>query len=165
MREPGPKPDDTRLRLAAASDVMAIEDIVCDAYAPYVARLGRAPAPMRDDYDARVRRGEAWVLEETGTIVGLVVLQPAADYLLIDNVAVAPICQRRGLGRRLLSFAEDEARRCGFAELRLYTNEMMHENIALYGHCGWIEYARGEQAGYRRVFMRKPVLHGGDDTR
>ena len=34
---------------------------------------------------------------------------------------------------------------------------VMHENIALYTRLGWQETGRGEQAGFQRVFMRKPV--------
>ena len=60
-----------------------------------------------------------------------------------------------GLGRRLIEFAEAEARRLGYAELRLYTHEKMVENIALYGRLGFEEIGRGREAGYDRVFMTK----------
>jgi len=55
-----------------------------------------------------------------------------ADHLLLDNLAVRPDRQRCGFGRKLIAFAEAEARRLRFAELRLYTHEAMSENIALY---------------------------------
>ena len=31
----------------------------------------------------------------------------------------------------------------------------MHENLVFYPRLGYVEYARGERAGYDRVFMRK----------
>jgi len=46
-----------------------------------------------------------------------------ADHLLLDNLAVRPDRQRRGFGRKFIAFAEAEARRLRFAELRLYTHE------------------------------------------
>ena len=62
-------------------------------------------------------------------------------------------------GRRaLLDLADTEASAQGYRELRLYTHETMTENIALYTRLGWIKTHRGEQAGYQRVFMRKPLL-------
>ena len=112
---------------------------------------------MLDDYSGHVSRGDTWVLQHGDSVAGVVILQSNPDHLLVSNMAVLPDLHGQGLGRQLLSFAEAEARRRGHGELRLYTHVMMHENIAMYEHCGWIEYARGEQAGYQRVFMRKPT--------
>jgi hypothetical protein len=53
--------------------------------------------------------------------------------------------------------AEDEARRLGFSEMRLYTNEKMTENLVMYPRLGWKETGRGVQSGYDRVFFSKKV--------
>ena len=145
------------IRPAVAADVPDIERIVHDAYVKYVARIGKPPGPMQDDYAARVAAGEVWICAEGDDIAGILVLESAADHLLLDNIAVAPAWQSRGVGRHLLAFADAEARRAGHAEMRLYTHVLMHENIALYTRLGWQETGRGEQAGFQRVFMRKPV--------
>lgn len=110
---------------------------------------------MGDDYRALIEAGRVHVLEDGGSVAGLAVLVPEADALLLDNLAVAPACHGRGLGRRLLAFAEAAARAAGFARVRLYTNEAMTENIALYGRLGYRETGRGEDKGFRRVFMEK----------
>ena len=145
------------IRRATAADVPAIERVVHDAYVKYVARIGKPPGPMLDDYAARVAAGEVSVCVAAETIAGVLVLEPALDHLLLDNIAVAPAWQGRGVGRRLLDFADAEARRMGYPELRLYTHVLMHENIALYARLGWQETGRGDQAGFQRVFMRKMV--------
>jgi ribosomal protein S18 acetylase RimI-like enzyme len=82
-------------------------------------------------------------------------MRPGEDHMFVDNVAVAPGHQGRGLGRRLVLFAEERAREVGLSEIRLYTNEKMHENLAFYGKLGFEETDRGLDGGYRRVFMRK----------
>jgi ribosomal protein S18 acetylase RimI-like enzyme len=144
------------IRPATPRDRAAVEDIVRAAYGIYVPRIGKPPGPMLDDYAERIAQGAVSVVEdEDGTISGIIVLLPQADHVLLDNVAVRPRHQGRGLGRRLVAFAEDEARRRGFAELRLYTHETMTENIALYQRLGFVETGRGEQDGYARVFMTK----------
>nr|WP_283949573.1 GNAT family N-acetyltransferase [Limobrevibacterium gyesilva] len=112
---------------------------------------------MLDDYAARVRAHQVWVIELGGTVAGLVVLLPEADHLLLDNIAVDPSWHGKGLGRALMDFAEAEARRRGYAEMRLYTHATMTENRALYPHLGWTETGRGRQDGYDRVFFRKNV--------
>jgi GNAT superfamily N-acetyltransferase len=145
------------IRLARPEDVASVARLVRDAYTPYIARIGREPGPMLDDYDALVREGRVQVLEEGGAIVAILVLLPAADHMLLDNVAVAPSAHKRGYGRRVIAHAEDEARRAGYAELRLYTHQLMTENIALYQRLGFVETHRVTEKGFARVYMRKPL--------
>ena len=147
--------DEPRIRLATAADVSAIAKIVEEAYRHYIPRIGKPPGPMLDDYAARVSEGVVWVIEEGLTVAGVIVLLPRPDYLLLDNIAVSPARQGLGLGRRLLAFAEAEAARRGYREIRLYTHETMNENQRLYAAIGYEETGRGTEAGYERVFMRK----------
>jgi ribosomal protein S18 acetylase RimI-like enzyme len=149
--------DEPRIRAATAADVPAVTEIVDEAYRHYIARMGKPPGPMLDDYAARVLEGVVWVLEEGAAIAGIIVLLPMADYLLLDNVAVSPSRQGLGLGRQLLAFAEAEALRRGYSEIRLYTHETMVENQRLYTSIGYEETGRGTEAGYDRVFMRKQL--------
>ncbi|HEX3418815.1 MAG TPA: GNAT family N-acetyltransferase [Stellaceae bacterium] len=147
--------DEPRIRAATAADARAIADIVDQAYRHYLPRMGKPPGPMLDDYAARVSQGVVWVLELGGAIAAAVVLLPAPDYLLLDNIAVSPARQGLGLGRQLLAFAEAEALRRGYREIRLYTHQTMVENQRLYASIGYEETGRGSEAGYDRVFMRK----------
>jgi ribosomal protein S18 acetylase RimI-like enzyme len=149
--------DEIRIRAATTADVPAIVDIVGHAYRHYVARIGRPPGPMLDDYTARVSENAVRVLQEGPVIAGILVLMSAPEYLLLDNIAVSPKRQGRGLGRRLLAFAENEALRRGHREIRLYTHQTMIENQRLYASIGYEETGRGSEAGYDRIFMRKPL--------
>jgi ribosomal protein S18 acetylase RimI-like enzyme len=144
-----------RIRAATLADVPVVADIVEHAYGPYIARIGKRPGPLLDDYAARVSEGVVWVIEEGTTIAALIVLLPKVGHLLLDNIAVAPTRQGFGLGRRLLAFAEAEAVRRGYREIRLYTHEAMTENQRLYAAIGYQETGRGTEAGYERVFMCK----------
>lgn len=127
------------------------------AYEPWVAVIGRRPAPMDDDYAARCRAGQAWGLFEAGNLAGLLVLEDAPDHLWLDNVAVDPARKGQGLGRRLMAFAEDEAHRRQQAEIRLLTHQRMLSNIALYLRLGYAEIDRREENGFARVYMAKPL--------
>jgi ribosomal protein S18 acetylase RimI-like enzyme len=149
--------DEPHIRAAIASDMPAIEQIVEPAYRHYIPRIGKPPGPMVDDYNARISEGVVWVIEEGAAVAGVIVLLPRPDYLLLDNIAVAPARQGSGLGRRLLAFAEAEAGRRGYREIRLYTHRTMTENQRLYAAIGYEETGRGTEAGYERVFMRKRV--------
>ena len=144
-------------RRARPEEAGALRDLVRAAYARWVAAIGREPAPMTDDYPARIAADEAWVIEEAGRLIGALVLEDTHDGLLLDNIAVAPEAQGRGLGAALMAFTEAEARRRGHGRVWLYTNEKMTTNIALYLRLGFSETHREEQAGFRRVFMEKPL--------
>ena len=140
-------------RTACEADLPALREVVDAAYSKYVARMDRKPAPMLQDLRPRVQAGEVWVVGRPP--VGLICLTRAGDAVLVENVAVLPEAQGSGLGRKLLDFAEEQARRCGVRQLRLYTNEVMTENLVIYSHLGYREVDRRTEEGYRRVFMEK----------
>jgi GNAT superfamily N-acetyltransferase len=145
------------LRLATPLDIPAILRVVRDAYSPYIPRIGREPGPMTDDYVALIQAQRVQVLERDGAIDGLLVLIPEEDALLLDNVAVSPSAQGLGLGRQLLAIAEQTALQKGYTSIRLYTNEAMVENLAIYQRLGYVESHRAEEKGLRRVFMSKAI--------
>lgn len=101
--------------------------------------------------------GHAWVAELQGRIVGLLVLEPHADHLLLENVAVHPDLQGGGIGARLLSLAEQQARLLGLPQLRLFTNAAMTENLDYYPRRGYRQTHRAEQDGYQRVSFTKQL--------
>lgn len=142
------------VRRAEPAEAPVLHEIVERAYAVYIERVGRRPAPMDDDYDAKVRRGEVFVADDGG-VAGLIVLVGRADHLLVENVAVDPDRQGAGVGRTLLAYAERHAAERGLCELRLYTNEAMTENLGFYPRLGYREVGRRVEDGFRRVYYSK----------
>jgi len=148
------------VRPATAADADAIARCVDAAYRHYIARIGKMPGPMLDDYAQVVRRERVFVAQVDdmpGAIAGVLVLMQTVDGFLLDNIAVHPDHQRRGIGRRLLRLAESEARDSGCAHLALYTHELMTESIDFYRRVGYRETARRTERGYNRVYMRKAL--------
>jgi ribosomal protein S18 acetylase RimI-like enzyme len=143
------------IRQAESRDVASITAVVEAAYALYVARIGRNPAPMTADYASLVAAGEVWVGVSDERIVGVLVIRPGDDSLELENVAVEPGSQGRGYGRALVEFTEARARERGVSAVTLYTNEAMVENLQLYPQLGYVETGRGMQDGFRRVFFEK----------
>ena len=146
------------LRPAQTGEAPLLATLAERAYAHYVPVIGRRPAPMDDDYAARIVAGQAHVLECDGRILGLVVIEDQPGHLWLDNIAVEPEARGQGLGGLLLDFVEAEARRRGFRELRLLTNERMEANLVLYRNRGFAEVERREEKGFRRVFLRKALM-------
>lgn len=145
------------LRTAGDGDVAALQAVAHAAYARYLDRMDRPPAPMLANYGEVVRAGHVSIAESDGAIAGFVVLEARGDHLFVENVAVAPDFQGHGLGRYLIAHAEAEARRRGCPEIRLYTNEAMVENLRFYARLGFEESHRTVEDGYRRVYLTKAL--------
>ncbi|MDX1541501.1 MAG: GNAT family N-acetyltransferase [Geminicoccaceae bacterium] len=141
------------IRQAGRSDLIAIKACVDAAFRPYVQAIGRSPAPMLADHALLVERGSIHLLEIAGALLGVIVLEPCPDHLFVETLAVPPEHQRRGAGRRLMAFAEDEADRLGLPEIRLYTNEAMAGSLAFYRTLGFDERERGAEDGYARIYL------------
>ncbi|MEM1045881.1 MAG: GNAT family N-acetyltransferase [Pseudomonadota bacterium] len=143
-----------------------------------------APAAMRDAFEAYIRRsiadeigdipayyltnGAFWVARSDSMLAGMVGLEPVADTdaMEVRRMYVAPEMRRRGLARRLLAVAEDEARRRGVAAIELSTSELQEAALAFYRAAGYaieriaiIENTSNKSVGggIHRTYFRKRI--------
>lgn len=145
------------IRRASLEDVEAVAEITDLAYGKYVPLLGRRPQPMNADHRKMILENEVWLLLWDKEPVGVLVLVNELGCVLIYSVAIRPERQKQGLGRRLLDWAEREAKRGGRRHIRLYTNALMEANLALYERLGYHETGREPYMGSTRVHMSKWV--------
>jgi N-acetylglutamate synthase-like GNAT family acetyltransferase len=145
------------IRIATEADRQAILECVDDAYGMYIDRIGKKPAPMLADYAELISKSLVYVATDQEQLKGLIVLLLKGDYLLIENVAVRNLFQGQGIGRSLIEFAFTSAEEAGTQEVRLYTNELMSENLLYYAKLGFIQLDRSTEDGYRRVHMSKSL--------
>src|SRR5215472_10340002 len=112
------------LRRAISADAAAVQELTRKAYAKWIPVIGREPMPMTADYGVAVREHLVDLLYVGAQLAALIETIPKTDHLLIENVAVSPSLQGRGLGRRLMAHAEALAShsgfpRCGFTRTRI----------------------------------------------
>ena len=149
------------LRPAVPTDASAIRELTRDAYAKWVPVIGREPKPMMADYIEAVRKHRIDLLYVDGVLAALIETIPDTDHLLIENVAVSPPFQGRGLGRKLMAHAERLAASLGNDAVRLYTNKLFAENVQLYSQLGYQVDREEEFAGGIVVHMSKSVRPAG----
>jgi ribosomal protein S18 acetylase RimI-like enzyme len=114
---------------------------------------------MVADFQAQIAAGHVYVAaDEGGELQGFIVFYPERKHILLENVAVLPGTAGRGIGKSLIRFCEDEARRRDFDAVHLYTNEKMTENLSFYPRLGYIKVARRTEDGFKRVFFEKRFL-------
>lgn len=150
--------DDTaELRQATATDAYAIRDLTRQAYAKWVPIIGREPKPMTADYVEALQKHRFDLLYTTGKLAALIETIPEIDHLLIENLAVSPLFQRRGFGKKLLGHAEHVVSILGPSEIRLYTNKLFAENLQFYAALGYRSDREEEFKGGFLIHMSKPV--------
>jgi ribosomal protein S18 acetylase RimI-like enzyme len=148
------------VRYAVPVDLAAVHAVTHSAYHHYVDRIGARPAPMDADYPHLMRRGCLFVVGSPA--IATVTLVPEDGWLSLDNFAVAPDQQGRGIGRRILAFAEDHARQLWLTELRLVTHSMMWENQRLYATAGYEEYTRTALGAEQELIHYRKAIAGWD---
>ena len=91
-------------------------------------------------------------------LIGCLFLRPEADCLYIGKLAVLPEAQGKGLGKRLLTIAEETAAALGLPALRLETRIELTDNHAVFAAWGFTRTAEKAHPGFARttfVEMRK----------
>jgi len=163
MMPPIPDPDgdaartELSIRRATPADADTVSETTDQAYTRYVPLLGRKPQPMTADHRAMIVDHQVWLLTQGGRSLAILELVDEPGCTLLYSVAVRPEVQKRGLGRRLLAWAERQASRAGHERIRLYTNARMEDNLRLYARFGYAETGREPYQGSTLVHMAKAL--------
>jgi ribosomal protein S18 acetylase RimI-like enzyme len=146
------------IRLAKPDEREAIVAIVDAAYSRWIPVIGRKPGPMLADYEKLIADNVVYVITSENAIVGVLVIWPIEDAMLIENICVSPDQQRGGIGRQLMDFAEQKAHEAGLNLMRLYTHEKFEVNQAYYRKLGYVETRRETTPdGRSAVWMDKQL--------
>jgi GNAT superfamily N-acetyltransferase len=144
------------IRLAVAADESDIRTCAESAYTRYIEAIGRRPAPMDADFAAQIAAGHVHVSTgPTSELQGFIIFFTEDDHVMLENVAVMPAAAGKGVGKALIGFCEEEARRLGLLTIQLYTNEKMAENLSIYPRLGYAEIDRRTENGFNRVYFEK----------
>ncbi len=144
-----------KIRKAYHGDIESVKQCIESTYTVYIPLLGRRPAAMDQDIDDLVSKRWAHVAVLHDEVIGVIMLVPGADHLQITSLAVLPMFQRRGIGRKLMAYAETKAKHLQKNRLLLYTNQKLTMLISYYEKLGFVETERRKEHGFERVFMMK----------
>jgi putative acetyltransferase len=137
------------IRAFAAGDAGAVRELFIrvnrllapaemrEAFETYIARSLTEEIDRLADYYSE-RNGGFWVAIDDERLIGMFGLEPLADGAMeLRRMYVDPDVRRRGVGRRMLDFAEQECRRSNRPRMNLSTSELQREALALYRNAGY----------------------------
>lgn len=131
--------------------------MIFESYAPYIPIMGKIPPTIFEDFIEHINKGNLWFLEYNGSKIGMVILTPCDDYLLLQSMCILPLYQKLGLSKKILKFSEELAKSKGLCTIKLYTNSLMKRNQKIYKKCGYKETHRNNYDWGIRVYMEKAV--------
>jgi ribosomal protein S18 acetylase RimI-like enzyme len=106
----------------------------------------------------KARNEIGYVARDGDKITGCVFCRVEPDSLYIRKLAVLPETQGRGIGKRLLTYAEAEARNRDLTILRLETRIELVDNHTTFAAWGFSKTAENSHPGFDRttsIEMRK----------
>lgn len=113
----------------------------------------------RDYFEAGAARGDFYLLEENGEVIGEMALYEAdgrwdddPHYFYVHHLATRPLCP--GAGADMLRFAEELGRKRGKCGIRLDSavdNEKLNDYYEALGYPALDAFVEGEYEGIRRV--------------
>jgi GNAT superfamily N-acetyltransferase len=120
----------------------------------------------------RVAKGECYIVEHEGVVVGTAVLQPPSspvpwceyydrpEVANISQLAIEPRHQRQGWGSQLMTHLEERARMLQAEEVAVDTSEGATHLITLYERRGYrhVGFAQWSHTNFRSVLLSKHLL-------
>lgn len=152
------------IRKATPGDALAIWMVTRLAYAPYRGKIKPEFTALRVTVatirrEIRSRSRVYGVAVYDGRIVGTIRYRRWKRHLGLSRLAVLPDYQGRGIGKRLVAWAEEQARRLGVPEVRGEVRAALPHLYDYYCALGFESFARRSGRGYRNylIAMRKRV--------
>jgi ribosomal protein S18 acetylase RimI-like enzyme len=147
-----------QIRAATVADLASIASCADLAFASVIGHSDKRDAKLGEEsLRSQILEGSIRLICDEAHVLGYISLWPSADQMFIDTLAVLPKHHRRGLGSRLLAFADSETSRLGLSSVNLFTKAMMVDNLEFYRRRGFRETGRCDDDGFCRVFYTKEI--------
>ncbi|MED0665023.1 GNAT family N-acetyltransferase [Bacillus badius] len=115
---------------------MIIKKLNKDEHPPFELLLSADPS--LEAVEKYVERGESFVAEQGGEVIGVYVLLPTRPHTVeLVNVAVSEGQQGKGFGKQLVMHAIREAGKEGYQTIEIGTGNSSIGQLALYQKCGF----------------------------
>ena len=149
------------IRLAMTTDVPAIKLIARKSFERYVPLIGKLPAPMNAYFSGHVLKGTVFIVQsekKRGSVLGYAIVLHRDGEWLLDNIAVSPEAQGRGVGSALIAACKTFLQKRGVQRYHLHTDEAMEQNLTWNPEIGFVEMARRLEVGFSRIYFTKETV-------
>ena len=136
--------------LSDIKDIMTIITLTVTEMHAYLNYQWDDSYPLEKDFLADINEGDLYVSERDGKLVGFVCVNKSEpveycgldwssskDVMVIHRMAVHPKYRRKGVGRELMTFAEDLALKSNIEYLKTDTNSINEKMMSLFLKSGY----------------------------
>lgn len=124
------------LRRATLKDVPALTQLVNEAFAPEI-KFRDGPRISEEGMRKHFDKGTFFAIEEAGELIASIYTEAHDDTGYIGMLSVKPAQQGRGIGRKLMEFAERELNRMGCSRVDLLIVDANSHLLDLYAKFGY----------------------------
>ena len=156
--------DAVTIRPASIDDASALGATIVAAFEQYRGKLTPESGALRETAEtilAELNNGAgAMVAQRDRAILGCLMMKVTEGDLYFGRLSVLPAARGCGVARRLIDAVEADARRRGFAGVRLGVRIALPENRMLFASMGYAEIGRDAHPGFDHptmLHMRKPL--------
>ena len=128
------------LREATEQDIPEIVGVIHAGFDQYRGQLDPPSGAHNETIEtirAKLNRGGAGLAIVDGQIIGCVLFEPEDDHIYLGRLAVLPAYRQNGIGSKLMAHAESQARKLGYARVRLGVRLVLKENQAYFQNLGY----------------------------
>jgi GNAT superfamily N-acetyltransferase len=134
-----------------------LEEAFADLRALYTAASYAATVLLPEGVQARMVEGPVWVAMRADEAIGTCSAKALDEGLYLRGMAVSPRARGRGVGRMMLSTAEEFAIDAGARRLMLSTTPFLTSAIVLYERCGFVRDGEHAWLGVKLIDMHKKL--------
>ncbi|WP_085687169.1 MULTISPECIES: GNAT family N-acetyltransferase [unclassified Pseudomonas] len=150
-------------RAADATALPAIEQSAAELFRrdPSLSWLADAAVPQASEHSPAIERGELWVAENNdGQLAGFLRAVTVDRQLHIEELSVSQHFQGRGVGRKLLLAAIEQARLWQLRAVTLTTFRDLPWNAPFYQRMGFALLSAEDTGAHLNHVLRDEIAHG-----
>lgn len=146
------------IRPAELQDMGSVMDCIKKSFEPYISILRQIPNALNADLKKIIDSQNLFVATIDDKIVGTIEIIINHESINLEKLSVLPYFRGKGIGKKLISYAEFLAKENRIKKIKLFTNERLIDNIRYFKKNGFSETDKKVENGFKRVYFEKNII-------
>ncbi len=130
------------IKAASMDEIQIVKDVMYESFKEYIGILKPQSGALRETVEGIKKkiegRGGALLVWDEAKPVGTVLYYYESDYMFIGRVSVLPTYRGKGIGKSLMAYLEDLAKRMGYLKTIVNVRLSLPDNLRYYERLKYI---------------------------